>query len=115
MCVCVSLCFCSCVCVCERERECVCVYVCVFVENVDSHVCNVLPCPSGSGGVENAMNELPVHILDNEDCGSMWLRVGIHVLDDQLCVGYGDTGACYVSHFPRMDWWIDRWIAGWVD
>lgn len=43
------------------------------------------------------MNELPVRILDNEDCSSMWLRVGIHVLDDQLCVGYGDTGACYVS------------------
>ncbi|XP_025113467.1 elastase-1-like [Pomacea canaliculata] len=49
----------------------------------------------GYGGHENAMNELPVQILENTDCSSMWLRVGIHVLDDQLCVGYGDTGACY--------------------
>lgn len=52
---------------------------------------------AGYGGHENAMNELPVQILENTDCSSMWLRVGIHVLDDQLCVGYGDTGACYVS------------------
>ncbi|ESP05054.1 hypothetical protein LOTGIDRAFT_109254 [Lottia gigantea] len=49
----------------------------------------------GTGGQENSMNELQVEILPNWLCSSMWRRVGIHVLDDQVCVGYGDTGACY--------------------
>ncbi|XP_046547596.1 elastase-1-like [Haliotis rubra] len=49
----------------------------------------------GSGGQENAKNELNVEILPNWLCSSMWRRVDIHVLDDQVCVGNGETGACF--------------------
>ncbi|XP_041369701.1 plasma kallikrein-like [Gigantopelta aegis] len=50
---------------------------------------------TNTGGVENSMNELNVEVIPNWLCSSMWRRVGIHVLDAQVCVGYGDTGACY--------------------
>ena len=51
---------------------------------------------SGSGK-QNGLNELGVDIIPKKKCKSMWGRVDIDVLDQQVCVGYGDTGACYVS------------------
>ncbi|KAL8608951.1 hypothetical protein ACOMHN_060628 [Nucella lapillus] len=47
------------------------------------------------GGEEKAMNELAMRPLDNEVCAPLWLSVGIHVLDHQMCVGDGSMGACY--------------------
>ena len=35
---------------------------------------------------------------------------GIHVLD-QLYVGNGDSGACYVNHFP----WLNECVSGLVN
>ncbi|XP_014782509.1 coagulation factor IX [Octopus bimaculoides] len=46
-------------------------------------------------GETNGLNELQVNIVPNGACKSMWGRVDISVLDQQVCVGYGDTGACY--------------------
>ncbi|XP_076454817.1 tryptase-2-like [Babylonia areolata] len=49
----------------------------------------------GGEGEEKAMNELPVQPIDNDVCSPLWLSVGIHVLDHQVCVGDGHMGACY--------------------
>ncbi|XP_035828511.1 mast cell tryptase-like [Aplysia californica] len=49
----------------------------------------------GSGGQEHAMNEVPVDVVDLDACKGMWGRVNIDVLDSQVCLGYGDTGACF--------------------
>ncbi|CAG5117853.1 unnamed protein product, partial [Candidula unifasciata] len=49
----------------------------------------------GSGGKENVMNEVPVDVMSHDQCKPMWGRVDIDVLDSQVCLGYGDTGACY--------------------
>ncbi|KAH9495531.1 hypothetical protein Btru_013515 [Bulinus truncatus] len=49
----------------------------------------------GSGGNENMMNEVPVDVVSNDDCRAMWGKVNIDVLETQVCLGYGDTGACY--------------------
>ncbi|CAI9717366.1 serine protease 42 [Octopus vulgaris] len=46
-------------------------------------------------GETNGLNELQVDIVPSEACKPMWGRVDISVLDQQVCVGYGDTGACY--------------------
>ncbi|KAK6978737.1 hypothetical protein BgiMline_019672 [Biomphalaria glabrata] len=49
----------------------------------------------GSGGAENMMNEVPVDIVPLQECQQMWGKVNIDVLETQVCLGYGETGACY--------------------
>ncbi|GFN91395.1 chymotrypsin-like elastase family member 1 [Plakobranchus ocellatus] len=49
----------------------------------------------GSDAQEGQMNELSLTIMDTGQCKAMWDRVDISVLDTQICVGQGITGACY--------------------
>ncbi|CAG5122397.1 unnamed protein product [Candidula unifasciata] len=49
----------------------------------------------GTGGNEHIMNEVTVDVLPHDQCKSMWGKVNIDVLESQVCLGHGQTGACY--------------------
>ena len=48
------------------------------------------------------MNELRLRIMDTGQCRTMWDRVDVSVLDTQVCVGDGITGACYVRFYHSI-------------
>nr|KAG5693407.1 hypothetical protein BaRGS_009880 [Batillaria attramentaria] len=50
------------------------------------------------GGEENKMNELPVHILENDDCASMWLRFRLTVATSTSIFTTTLYYYCYYHH-----------------